>query len=123
MLAQVASDQINQVIDKLAEKIGVAASELAPLAEETIRQVSAKGLAFMISSVVLIIPAYVFLRLARSAGRGAIQATAASKDDSGYVVGAVFSGIGAMGCLTGALSIFFHGISAWLAPIPYLLGL
>ena len=111
------ANSVNQVVDKLAEKIGVAADKLMPLGEETIRQVQARGLMqagigamFLLVPVVLGLLCWRYnkkLDAMKSSDVCPLMAT-------GFVVGGIALIIGAM--------VAYYGMSEWLAPLPCLLG-
>ena len=107
--------QVSEVVDKLAEKIGVAAEQLAPIAEETVRQVSIRGIAYAGLGVLGLLVATVLAKMA---------ICVVSKMDDGEVKVIVIAIVLVAICLVLGFSIagIVSGISQWLAPIPYLLG-
>lgn len=114
---------VNQVVDKLAEKIGIAADKLAPVATEAIRQVSALGswycLMASVCAVVVLICA------------GQIQrAAAAYYEEHGPAYGKdALCAARVSVCVFIGLLLFFvgirlvaEGLPRWIAPLAYLLG-
>lgn len=114
--------QINEVVDKLAEKIGVAADALKPIALETVRQVQLRGLVFAgITVLCTVVMVASLLRLTR-------QAVAIPLRDTGYdpnggrtaAIVATTAGVLVATLIGFIVTAVFLG--QYIAPIPYLLG-
>lgn len=100
-------EELEKVVDKLAEKAGVAVDKMQPIAEEVLRQVEARALVQIICAsilVVLIIAASIFFE------------RKADRYDKGM---AVF-----IGMLLAFLGVVFlmSAISAYVAPLAQILG-
>jgi len=112
-------DNMEQVIDMLAEKVGVAAEKLMPVAEELLVQVSARGLVLAIACAAACVVAccltvMLWRRCFRHAARHA--------DDGGGV------GYGFAAMVMTAITVvaFVHmcmGMIEYVAPLPSILGL
>jgi len=107
--------QIERIIDKVAEKLNVAADKLQPLGEELVRQVSLAGWAQGIASAILVIISailfYLFIRKA-------YEVADAGKDPVGEVIGVVACGVVLIVCV--GLSV--QGLMQAVAPLAYLVG-
>ena len=111
-------DNMEQVIDMLAEKVGVAAEKLMPVAEELLVQVSARGLVLAIACAAACVVAccltvMLWRRCFRHAARHA--------DDGGGV------GYGFAAMVMTAITVvaFVHmcmGMIEYVAPLPSILG-
>ncbi len=109
---QVTTQTINAVADNLADKIGIAAEKLLPLAETVIAETSWLGIAYCIVGVVFVLSAAGTIR---RMFYFCSENTGGDKDMA--VVG--------VGCLAGAfiLGAFLAidaGLCRWLAPHLYL---
>lgn len=123
-------DDIGQVVDKLAEKVGVAADRLAPIAEEVVAQVSRLGLAYVVfGAIALALGAICAPYLARVlfARAKAIALVPLDEYSNRYRVSEQYIStiiclcIGITICCGSALGLLCEGLSRWLAPIPWLL--
>jgi len=125
--------QVGNAVDKLAEKLGVAVDKIVPIAVETVRQVSNRGLAkaicFAAPCFLATIVCLCYLRHTRS------TLTALKGQEGDYerrrdwlrecdvarlcvTCWRVISFVPVMlGCM-----LAYPGLSQWIAPIPYLLG-
>lgn len=107
--------QISQVVDKLAEKIGVSVEQLRPIAEETISQVSMRGwslfIAFIVGTLFMLLAVIVFCMLFRK-----------TEDDDA----AVLLGLGIVFSFVGCIVFFcmaIYNLGHWVAPLPSIMGL
>lgn len=108
-------DEINKVVDNLAEKLGVAADKLQPLAEETVRQVQVRGLMNALIAVA------VAAMIVAAGWRVRVQA-AKRLDASDAVQVEMASWFITVLAVTIALIPFCNNLSQYIAPLPYLLG-
>ena len=108
---------INQVVDKLAEKIGVAAEKLLPIATETIRQVSLRGYTVAVCLAVLslvtlsgcVLCAHLHIKM---------RTEPHSCYEGGWLAVTILSGIATLALLCTAIVFLAQGV----APLPSLLG-
>ena len=110
--------ELNTVVDKVAEKIGMAAEKLAPIAEEVVRQVQAREL---FQGIVFAAGFILFAGYALHCARHARAEFAACQDIekcAGWVIPAIASAFLALFSVPPAIISF----SRYLAPLPYLLG-
>lgn len=122
------SMEIGKVIDKVVEKVGVAADALQPLAEETVRQVSVRGLTQAITAAVtcVIVVSFLFWIFYACARRAKFLATRGKNDDEQLlpsIVGSVFAAFGMVITISTFGNLVIDGLNAWVAPIPTILGL
>ena len=105
------ASEVSQVVDKLAEKIGVAADKLAPLGAEAVRQVSMVGL---VQTIVFGVACAACMVV----GSGALAAYEANED-----VAVFYEVVGGVSVVMGLLLLMplYYGLSRWLAPIPWLI--
>lgn len=109
---------VNQVVDKLAEKIGIAAEKLAPVAEEAIRQVSHLGIANTILGFLCLCATAI---LCRTAWRSCKCVDRHSEAECAVGLGAICAIAAMVLCCIGIVTVNI-GLSQWLAPLPHLLG-
>lgn len=118
-----------KIVDKLAEKIGVAVDKLQPVAEETIRQVQVQGLlraGFGLLSAILV---GVFVCWSfRTLGHWEKKLDETNRNDRETMewifVGRLVTLILATLCWSGCVFVgMYWGLSAYFAPIPTLFGL
>ena len=115
--------QVNEVVDKLAEKMGVAVDKIVPIAGETVQQVANRGfllagfgfilLVFCVTGIVV---GMKYL-LGHHEVRPKTRLTREDAEDIGFVC--VIIGLFVA---TIAIYVIFAGLSQYVAPIPYLLG-
>lgn len=109
------ANAINQVVDKLADKIGVAADKLMPLGERALREVSGAGLATAIVGVLLLGVAALSAILCRRAFPKSI--TLPPDDSVPYIAASIVGALATVGCVVGGLLAIYHGLIMWLAPL------
>ncbi len=108
-------NEVTQVVDALAEKLGMAADKLQPIAEETVRQVTLSGKIGCAFGLALCAIA-LFLGLLIP-----IVIKKECLDNEDLVIPLL--GLCTFGALlVGGLAIY-SGLVRWLAPLPHLLGL
>lgn len=108
------STQINDIVDKLADKIGIAAESIAPIAQEMVREISAHGAAQVAMGVIVLLGFTL-------ASFGFYKLLGKAKTDEamfGSVCGMIICG--GYGLIAGMLDIS-NGISQLTAPTVYLL--
>lgn len=109
------------VIDKMAEKIGIAVEKLQPLAEETIRQYIARETAFAICGGIAVLFG-LFLGLVCIKSAIKVGEDLSSKGDK-YIPLVVISGIASLIFVIVGMVEGIAGLGNALAPLPGLLGL
>jgi len=108
------TSNVTEVIDKLAEKVGIAATKLTPVAEEILRQVSARGMAYIIcGGAVFLLGLGFWVASIMFSRRGEI-------DDGGPAI--CYGSVGFLACIAG-LALLVEGLSQHIAPLPHILGL
>lgn len=113
-------EEVEGVIEKMAEQLGVAVTELEPLAEETVRQVALRGLVWGVGTLLI---ALLLAGIAAWSGVKAKQRRGEmERTDDGlhifYMISVVLLAVGAIV----ALGIGVSHLGDWVAPIPRLLG-
>ncbi len=118
------SGELGEVVDKLANKIGLAAEKLQPLAEETVRQYANWGIAQVCLGVctlgVTILLLYASSRLFIAGHKPEVRDKGVTDD---YESLSVVAFLAAMGAALTALILISMGIKAWVAPIAGILGM
>ena len=113
------ADALNQVIDKLAEKAGVAADALKPIAQELIAQTRAIGMAYVIVGCVAFMACGILAALFCQAVKQVGEANHQAKDR--FIVKAAISAVLGMVALVCGLAGVITGLPMWLAPLRSLL--
>lgn len=98
--------EINQVIDKLAEKLGMAANEIAPLAEKIVAEYQAKA---TVGAIVCAAVAVVLIGATAAWVRFGMKQYAARKckDEDGWLPAII---IPAVGCGIAVVPLFIEGL-------------
>ena len=119
---------VSAVVDKLAEKLGVAVEQVQPLAEEVVRQYVVREWAFAIGCAILWIALLGLCAIAAQTGlrnghkEAARDANYTSDETSWYILAAA-SGIVALIATAICAGHVVYFVSHALAPLPSLLGL
>jgi len=106
-------DEMEKVIDKIAEKAGVAVDKIQPIAEEVVRQVEMRAFIMMIVMAVvvtvsLLVGSFVLLKREKELLAG----------EPSCVIPCVFSLFLFVGCSAG----FFVNLYIYIAPLASILG-
>ena len=113
---------MEKVIDKIAEKVGMTADALQPIAEETVRQVSVRGLVQAIScgitAVLLLGMIYVGYRLLC---KGLQPDTKHCDEGVWLTAGIACCACGVLGAPY-AIAFTIMGLMTYIAPLPAILG-
>ena len=110
------AQQVGEVVDKLADKIGIAAEKIQPIAEETVRQVSCKGMIIFGIGAFLLLIGIVALGVCYKTGKKALE-------DDDYFPGAVISGVVCLLLFVTGMVTLLDGLILWIAPLPHIFGL
>ena len=114
------ANEVGQVIDKLAEKLGVAVEKLTPLAEEYVRQIVMTGWAYLVIAVVCLILGVISWTVVRRAFTRESEAGCRSWEDSNIacsVLGVIFG----TGFTIAFVAFLGTGLMRLLAPLTTLL--
>ena len=112
------ANALNQVIDKLAEKAGLAADALKPIAQELIAQTRAVGLAYFIAGCISFMACGILAALFCQAVKQVGEANGA---EDRFVVKAAICAILGLVALVCGLAGVIGGLPMWLAPLRSLL--
>ena len=102
------NEEINAVIDKVAEKVGVAVEAAGPIAETVVREIAAMGLAEAVIGILMIVLGVVF-------GPILFRLSVRAKSD-GEGAGRAFSCIGACFFVGLGFLVLIGGLRQCLAP-------
>ena len=111
---------VGAVVDKLAEKIGVAVEKLMPVAQEVIRQVRLVGVVEAVTGAAFLVMAVVCALLFK---RVVTVAEATGREYTGSAL-VMSMALGTAAVLLFILGIVFvpDGLIQYVAPLPHLLG-
>ena len=120
------TEALGQVVDKLAEKIGLAASKLQPLAQQTLEQYQTRQLVNFVGHLMGIVASFVCVYLTWKFTKRYIQEDSfknvLDREEALWVRLLVF-----VICVSVSLGCTFAGalpaLSNYLAPLPGMLGL
>ena len=113
------TNSVNQIIDKLAEKLGIAVEKVTPLAEEYIRQIQTKGMICVIFGVTLLLLALVLWGIdIYHIKRGGKE----NWGDEGRITTVILLSIANVAITLSVIFILFHGLVMIFAPYTRILG-
>lgn len=101
-------EELNQVIDKVAEKIGVAVEAAGPIAETMVRETATLGMAGVIAGVILFALGYLSVF--------GVLVHVQSKDNSDDMDTMLPVAIGAIVLLVVGIVAIARSVPLWLAP-------
>ena len=111
------TENVTVLVDKLSEKLGLAAEKIQPIAEEVLRQYRIEHILFTIIGVIILL-------VGIGTGLLLIKKGKASEDEGSDGTGLCI--VGGMtiffGLLVG-LPVFVNGLVCYVAPLPNMLGL
>ena len=111
------AEQVGKVIDKIAEKAGVAVEAIQPLAEEIVREVQVRGICWVVIGVVLCISAVAIW------AKGIAPKLPGLWDRREPPMLEIFGVSVAIVSFVGGVMAIIRGIEAYAAPTLVLLGL
>lgn len=120
------TDQVTTIVDKLSEKVGLAADKLAPIAEEVIRQTQTLGMVSTLAGIAIMLVGFlVTWKLILIRKQAIIQAVKDGEQNPvdaciGYTILTVTV---PTVVLVASLLFLIEGVYRWIAPLPYLLKL
>ena len=114
--------EVNSVIEKLAEKLGMAAEQVAPLAEQVIREYRDKSIVGALGSgLCVVILGVITAAIARRSWKQHLLCVEDPRYDGGWVVAIIVSAIAFLiGGTAGAVQCVGHAMGA-VAPTYYCL--
>lgn len=108
---------MNEVVDKLAEKIGLAADKITPVAETVVAEVTALGTAYiMFGSAMLVVALIGAASLVICSIKASRLITAHEDGDAPWIVGAVLGGVAMLFGFVSGLVHLTEGLKMWLRP-------
>lgn len=120
------ADQVTTIIDKLSEKVGLAADKLAPIASDVIRQTQTLGMVETLAGGILLIAGILVLRKLINVRREALQRAWDEKslDPADDCLGHTSLMVVAPAVMWIVSMVFLcEGLIHWIAPLPHLLKL
>ena len=111
------SVNVETLVDKLVEKIGLAVNKLQPITEEVLRQ-------YQMEHIFLTIVGAIILLTGIGTGLLLIKKGKALDDNDGEGIGLyIVGGLSIFFGLFVGLPVFINGLACYIAPLPNILGL